>query len=320
MLDYLEQLIKEGQWEEALILAEQLVQKTDNTVEDMVRINLSLIVARAMIREHSGVITLSDHALGMASDVGNWGAFLTICHFVAFAHVSLNQRDKAKQYWLKYIENAAKFDGQHIYEIATWFNLGATSAQESDFEASVYYYEQAKKVTVARGTSRQLLGVNHALISAYTGLRQYDRVPLLLAQTLHYLRHNSDADDWVKARFFHNKVRAEFALATKRYHRARMVAERSLELAKDFPEHRYFMHMIMANVARETEQYGEMVKHLTSARISAIRARRYDFELNAAEGLYEFMQANPQSVEDSIDTVSNTLPGSWFEADDLKLW
>jgi tetratricopeptide (TPR) repeat protein len=320
MLDYLEQLIHEQKWEEALVIAEQLVQKTDNTVEDMVRINLGLIVARAMIREHSGVVTLADHAAGMATDVGNWDAYLTICHFAAFAHLSLNQLAQAKHYWLSYIDHVSKFDGNHMYEMVTWFNLGVTVAQEGKDTESVYYYEQAKKVAQIRGTKRQLLGVNHALINAYTRLRQYDKVPTLLAQTAHYLRNNSLSEDWYRARLFHFKVRAEFALATRRYLRARLVAGRCLQLATDHPEHRYFMHMILATVARDTQKHEELVRHLTSARISAIRARRYDFELTAAEGLYEFMQANPEVMETSAESVPDISPRSWFELDDLKGW
>jgi hypothetical protein len=318
MLDYLEQLTKEGQWEEALIIAEQLVQKTDNTVEDMVRINLALIAARSVIGEQTGVITLGDHAAGMAADVGNWDAYLTICHYIAFAHARLNQMAQAKQYWLNYIANMAKSDAPHPYEIVTWFNLGVMASIEADDESSAYYYEQAKKVTLQRGTERQLLGVNHALIHVYTRLRKFQQVPPLLAETLHYLRNNQGIDEWLKARFFHFKVRAEFAVATKRFTRATRVAARCLELAVDFPEHRYYMHMILANVARETHQHHDMVRHLTSARVAAIRARRYDCELTAAEGLYQFLQTNPQDSDSVQDEVSADLPMSWFEIDDPR--
>lgn len=315
MLDYLEQLIKEQKWEEVLHVAEQLVQKSDNTVEDMVRISLALIIARAMIRENSGVVTLADHALEMAVDVGDWDAYLTICHFVAFAHLSLNQVDRAKYYWISYIENKDKYVGYHLYEIVTWFNLGVTVAQLGDDAGAVYYYEQARKVTLARGMDRHLLGINHALINAYTRLKQYDKVPRLLAQTLHYLRHNQLDDRFDPAKFFHFKVRAEFALATRRFRRARLVAERCLDMKDISQEHQYLVHMILAKISRETHEFDCMVRHLTSARIAAIRARRYDYELIAAEDLYDFIQSHPSSLEIGAESLPDTLPPSWFEMD-----
>jgi tetratricopeptide (TPR) repeat protein len=319
MLDYLEQLIKERKWEEALILAEQLVQKTDNTAEDMVRINLALIIARSLTAEHAGVVTLGDHALGMAADVANWNAYLTMCHYVAFSHVSLNQLAQAQQYWLRYIENVDKYTEHHAYEISTWFNLGVSTFLMGDYESAVYYYEHAKRVTLVCGTKRQLLGVNHALISGYILLGQYDRVPRLLAQTAHYLRNNVGADEWLKAKFSHYKVRAEFALSTRRYKRARQVANRCLDLATDYPEHRYHMHMILAGVSKECDQFEEMARHLTAARVAAIRARRYDYELHAAEGLYHFMQTHPEEFLMNVEPAnSEPLPLSWFELDESE--
>jgi tetratricopeptide (TPR) repeat protein len=314
MLDYLEQLIKVDQWEEALVIAEQLLLNKDNTLEDQVRINLALITARAWLGEYSGVVLLGDHAARMAADLENWEAYLTFHHYLGHAYSVLNQWAEAKRVWLNFVETLPVYGRDHLFEVMTWFHLGLASEKENDLQSAINYYLQARRVAEKNGNGRQILGVNHALIQAYTKQGNFSLVSPLLAKAAHYLRNNQSAKDWEKARLFHLQVRASFALGTRRYRRAKLIANRALSHQGSVPIHEFHMHMILATVAKNIGTPSEMVDHYLRARVSAIRARRYDFEVDAAESLYLFMQAHPGALEMSLTELpSHELPPAWFE-------
>jgi tetratricopeptide (TPR) repeat protein len=318
MLDYLEQLIKEQQWEEALILAERLLLDQENRVEDLFRINMALVTARAALGEYAGVILLGEHSLGMAADLQAWDQYLTLCHYVGVSYSCLNQWDLAKEAWHNYINHLPLYGQDHFFEVITWFHLGLAYEVGGELEAAVKYHLKAREVAERFGTDRQLLGVNHALIHDYVKLGRFEPIPRLLAKTAHFLRKNPDAEEWGKAKLFNLQVRANFALQTKRYKRARQVALRGLNLAVNEPLHQFSFHMILASVAQATGRTGDMINHYLAARVAAIRARRYDREYDAAESLYKFMQAQPNALESSLsEMVMQDIPLAWFEMDGL---
>jgi tetratricopeptide (TPR) repeat protein len=317
MLDYLEQLIQEQKWEEALVIAEQLLLNQENTVEDQLRINLALITARAWLGEYSGVVLLGDHAARMAADLENWDAYLTFHHYLGFAYSVLNQWAEAKRAWLSYIDHLPVYGRDHPFEVTTWFHLGLAHVEESNLEAAVYHFLEARRVAERNGNGRQILGVSHALIHAYTKQGKFELVPRLLASTAHYLRNNPSAVDWDKARLSHFQVRASFALGTRRYVRARLIALRALSAPQVPLSYQYHMHMILATVAKNIGIPSQMVEHYLQARVLAIRTRRYDFEVEAAEALYLLVQSHPDAMEMSPDFISLELPFAWFEMDGL---
>lgn len=317
MLDYLEQLIKEQKWEEALVVAEHLLLNQGNTVDDQLRINLALIIARAYLGEYAGVILLGDHVARMAADLEQWESYLTLHHYLGFSHSVLDQWSEAKSAWLNYVECLERLGRSHTYEVMTWFHLGVVSEKENDLDSAIRYFHKARSVAERNRNSRQVLGVNHALIAAYTKQGKFDAVPPLLASTARYLRHNPDAADWEKARLHHLQVRASFALTTKRFHRAKRIALRALVHADAAPTQQFQLHMILATVAKHVGISSDMVEHYLRARVAAIRARRYDFEVDAAESLYHFVQANPSSLEVPLDQLgSQEIPLAWFEMEE----
>lgn len=316
MLDYLEQLIKEQKWEEALVIAEQLLLDQQNTVEDQLRINLALITARTWLGEYAGVVLLGDHAARIAADLEEWETFLTIHHYLGFSYFVLEQLLEAKKVWVRFIEHLPKVGHRHMFEVMTWFHLGIAAEKESDLNVAVSYFLKAREVAERNGNRRQVLGLNHALINAYTKLSEFHLVPPLLASAASYLRNNHDVADGQKARLYHLQVRANFALSTKRYIRAKLVATRALTHSADAPANQFNIHMILAAVAKQMGSSSEMVDHYLRARVSAIRARRYDCEVNAAESLYSFIQSHPGAFETSLsDLVSQEIPSAWFEMD-----
>jgi tetratricopeptide (TPR) repeat protein len=318
MLDYLEQLIKEQQWEEALILAERLLLDQDNRVEDLFRINMALVTARVSLGEYAGAILLGEHSLGMASDLQDWGAYLTLCHYIGVSYSCLNQWPAAREAWLNYINHLELYGQDHLFEVITWFHLGVAHEAQGDLEDAVRYHLKAREVAERCGTSRQVLGVNHAIIHDYVKLGKFDLIPELLAKTAHYLRNHPEADEWGKAKIFNLQVRANFALQTRRYERARLVALRGLSLAVNEPLHQFAFHMILASVAQATGHTAQMINHYLAARVAAIRARRYDCEYGAAESLYKFMQAQPNALEASLsEMVMQDIPLAWFEMEGL---
>lgn len=318
MLDYLEQLIKEQKWEEALVVAEQLLLNHDNGVEDQLRLNMALVIARTFLGELSGVILLGDHAARIAADLGDWNSYLTIHHYLGYAFSAIGDWEEAKRVWLNFIASLPRYGESHLFEVTTWFHLGLATERENNVDDAVRYFLQARHVAEKNDNGRQVLGVNHALIAAYTKQGKFNLVPDLLAQSARYLRHNQGEFLWRKAWLHHLQVRANFALATKRYERARLVAQRALSYPEAEPIHLYHIHMILASVAKNVGTQRELVDHYLRARVFAIKARRYDFEVDAAESLYLFVQANPNALDLSVpDLPALDLPSSWFEMDEL---
>jgi tetratricopeptide (TPR) repeat protein len=315
MLDYLEQLIQEQKWEEALVLAEQLLSTERFTVEEQLRINVALVIARASLEEHSGVILLGDHVARMATDLKNWEAYLTVHHYLGYAYGVLNQWADAKQVWLKFIDILPVYGSGHRFEVMTWYHLGIASLKENDVDSAITYYLRARAVAERNGNHRQIVGMNHALIQAYIIQGKFDPVPSLLASAAHHIRSNREAKHWNAAWQWHLQIRASFALATKRYHRAKLIAIKALNSNLSHV-HQFHMHMILASVARNQGTSNEMIKHLLCARVAAIRARRYDCEVEAADTLYQVVQVQPSALEMNFDELSkHEIPPAWFELD-----
>jgi len=290
VLEYLEKLMEERKWEEALSYAEQLLSQVEDDPKTLLRVNMALLISRQELGEFLGAQSIGQLCVKMANELEEWKLFHVSCHYLGLAHYRVGQPDLALATWFELLGHSSSATMDPELEALVRYNIGITYNQLGDLDQATKFFSSSLQVANRSGLARLAHGVRHALLGAYIKHGIVQEVPRLLAQSLHYVHSIQDASDQVdETRLWHFLIRCQFAMATHRTARARLVAHRGLKESEGHPRLAIEFNMILARIARAIGDKEGAVGHALAARIAAIACRRYDLELAAAEFMYELI-------------------------------
>lgn len=297
MIQYLEQLVEEGQYQQVLTYAETLLLSQDHSPRELLMIKAALLKARCELNEYQGALVSGRLAIRLALDLEEWDYFGTSAFLLGPVYIRLQQPEVAISTCLEYLENLHKYARALKYETTVWFNLGMSYMALGDSQEATKNMWKALEISERKHTDRDTHGIRHGLVYMLTKLGDYRPIPGLLAKCAHYLRHHPEASRAKESWFWHYIMRAEFAAVTNRVHRAEAVARRGLFLSHNLPEQQFFFYMVLARIAQKIS-LRDAARHSLAARLCAIACRRYDLESESADFLYATTKLDPNAIEE----------------------
>lgn len=298
MIEYLEKLVEDREYQKALAYAEELMLKSDQTAMELLAINTAILVCRCRLDEFYGALVPGQFCVKLARDLEAWDYYGMACSFLGVAYSRLRQFESAITSLWDYIEKIPYYKDALRFEVRTWYNLGIIYTAVGDRWNSSQALSRALEAASRSGNEREAHGIRQALIQARIESNQLELIPVLLAKCLHYLRSQPEGLDIRESRLWHFKLRAEFALATNRLGRATAVATRVLNQCEDHSLFQFYFHMLLARIAQRSGNAIEALGHCLAARIHAVRCRRFDLESTAVEFIYDVTQAEPIDLHD----------------------
>lgn len=296
MIEYLEKLLDGRENEKALAYAEQMLRDSRSTPLEMLAAQVGLLKVRCWLNQDDQAIGPGCVAIRMASELEEWDYHGLACLFLGGVYQKLRKHREAIDVLHQYFGHFHLYGTARSYQANAWYNLGLLYAASQNHKQAMQAFMKALEITEAAGWHRFAHGIRQALVEQYIRNGDVGQVPLLLAKSGHYLRHHPNELDATQSRLFHLKLRAEFAMSTKRLDRAHAVALRGLSESAKRLEHLCYFHMVLANIARQKGRPVEALGHASAAKVYASKDHRYDLESEATNLCYEVMKSNPGAL------------------------
>lgn len=293
MIEYLETLIQDREFEKALASAEQVLLNPDNTAWDLMAVYSYLCHARCKTGEFYGAQVAGQLAVKMAQELKAWDYFGYSSLWLGVCYDRLRQPDNAIATWYDYLAHLPSYRGAAKYHVIVFFNIGLVTVQTGRIEEGLNMLRKAENAANKAKDYRKAHGIRHALIDAQLRYGQLDEIPALLAKCAYYLRHNPTVTSYTQSLVWHLVLRIRYALATKRPHRALRLANRGICMTANLPAQGYhFRHL----GAQAYEQLGDLRMAMVEgvqARAAAIEARRFDLEYDVTNYIYGLLSNHP---------------------------
>jgi tetratricopeptide (TPR) repeat protein len=294
MIEYLEKLIADKEWQKALAYAEQLLLSTHNSPADVVAINCAIMTCRYFLKDYNGAVVAGQLALRLAADCREWDYYGVACLDLGASFMITGRHEQAADVFYGYLAKLSKYTAASIHEPKVWFNLGRVYSHMGDNPQSLHALRRALDAAVSLGNQRYANGIRQALADAHIQAEQFRNVPRLLAQCGRYLRENPSLPDSSESQFWYLKLRIDYLLATHRLRRASAIALLGIENYEGEPRYQFFFHMQLARIARRMGSMHDALGHSIAGRIYAAHSGRADLEAEAADLIYELTTGNSQ--------------------------
>ncbi|MFZ5823571.1 MAG: hypothetical protein ACOY94_04450 [Bacillota bacterium] len=297
MIEYLEKLVEDREYQKALDYAEQLLLDRENKQWDLMVIYSLLCQARFETGEFYGAQVAGQLAMKMAAELESWDQYGKAALWLGVCYDRLRQPENALAVWYDYLAYVPHYQEAKKHHVVVLFNMGLVAAHTGRFEEAIRMFNKAADVAHTHNDHRKVHGIRHALIDAHLKHGHLETIPSLLAKCAHYLRHNPGARDHKQSLMWHLVLRVRFALATRRPKRAKQVASRGLHMTVD-PDLMYQFRMLLAQAYEQLGDARLAMAEGVQARAVAIQARRYDFEFEITNYIYGLLSLRPDLVEE----------------------
>jgi tetratricopeptide (TPR) repeat protein len=298
-VDYLERLVSQRAFGKALVYAEHLLNNQDNDSRGLLFINYSIMCARFYLGDFEGAIASGEFTVALAKEIGEWDYHGTACLMIGASYYYLRQVDKAMVWWYQFLEHLSYYSSVARDEVLAWYNLGMGHKSLGDNGKAATAFERGLHAANRLRNDRFAHGIRHALIETHIASNNMRNVPKLLSKCASYLRHNSDALMSRESHLFHLKLRAEFALATKRFGRATAVALRGLRESEGLFEMQAYFHFLLSQIAYAKKGNIYALGHVQAARNFSIMCKRSDLESIYTTQLHTILRNNPGIIRNA---------------------
>ncbi|HYG58827.1 MAG TPA: hypothetical protein VD902_12285 [Symbiobacteriaceae bacterium] len=281
MIEYLEQLVEEKKYREALKEAERLLRITKDPHE-IVWIHVARVMSHCSLGEEKYSLAGGDAAIQMAERLGEWDAYGLLTLYVGVAYARLGQQVETARRMYDFLGKRHLYRNALKYEYNAWYNLGIANFVEGESQLGTQALINALKAAEGHGEHRHAHGVRQSLIKASLEAGLLEPIPRLLAECATYLRRNPDMPGYFRSWAYHVKMRGEHALATGRPVRARMLLAKALSGVKGQPALEFLFHALLSRIADHLDNAEWALGHALAARTCAVLSHRSDLESEAA--------------------------------------
>jgi tetratricopeptide (TPR) repeat protein len=300
MIEYLEKLTADKEWQEALTYAEHLLLTGAHSMKDMIAIQCALTASRVELGDYSGAVVAGETAVRLAGDILEWDYFGLACMDLGAAYYYLSDWDQAIYTWLEFLTALRFYDKSAQYEARVRYNLGLIQTARGDFAEGCRSMQQAVLAAERLGTEQLAHGIRLALVGSLLKAEQMQLIPRLLAQSGRYLRRHRDTIGIRESEPWHTKIRIEYTLATNRLSKARRLALRELLGSGARSDQQFAFHMILAQMAVQQGCKHEALGHFLAARSHAVQCHRQDLESEAGTAISQ-LSADGATLKHVVD-------------------
>jgi tetratricopeptide (TPR) repeat protein len=297
MIEYLERLVEERQYPEALKYAEQMLLAGDLSMRDLMVINYVLMIGRSETSQYHAALIPGQLTLRLARELEEWDYHGLACMDLSHVFSTIRQYDQACELCYEFLSHLHLYNRTSKFEFSIWDNLGIIQGRLGNAVEAVKSLKRALEVATTIEKLAYTFGTRHALIGAHLSGKDHQQIPGLLAKCLLLMRNKPELTT-LTGRLWHFVLRAEFGLATGRFDRAEKVTRHGMAMAQREQRHMYSFQMLLARIAHARGDLSEALGFALGARVYAIRCQRYDLEFEASELMYKFASNKPEVLNE----------------------
>lgn len=293
MVDYLFQLMEEGQFDKCLRLSEQTLLRGGMTLAEMAKLNLIICRCRLGLHDSYGAINSGLLAVKLARDLKEWDVLGRALLNVGTAYMGTRQYSQALQHFYGFLENVHMYSTARRFEGAIWRSIGVAHQRNLESDRAIDALNRGYKWFAKQGADHSAFSCIHDLIHTYLQLHEtdptfsLDPVSELLDQERRLARkYPTDA-------FFqgiYQYDRAAHYLRLRRYGRAMVCAMKALDICRTDFQLTSSAHMILYECSRDLGDTKQALGYALAARVEAIRGRHYDLEFVAAQAMADIIR------------------------------
>lgn len=279
-MQFLEEMIERGECTACLSAAESLLRAGGNSLSDLASINLAISRCRLRLDDYHAALAPALLARKIARDIQDYRLLGRACWVIASVYGYTHQYEQMTRACYEYFEMVPLGYSIPRDEAAIWENLGRGKLFGEAFVEAVRCFERAlEKYRLAGDSSaafRTLWWMSQALLSS----GDHARCRTVLRECLTY-SHRLPRSHWGCQAVL--LARSELAVAEGHMERAAILAHRAL--SGESKQGKYKAYMLLHRVSLYYQEYKDAIGYALAARVTALEARRYDLEYEAAEAM-----------------------------------
>jgi tetratricopeptide (TPR) repeat protein len=296
VIEYLESLVAQKEYSQALAYAEELLKNTENSIKELMKIYTAMFQSRYFLKDYQGAAEAGQLLRTAAEETSQWDAYGEACINVSTAYAALMLPERALSALYDYLAHLKDYREASRFEAMALRNIGVVQfSLDQDSEAETAFL-RTLDVTSRTGEKRQAFAARMALIEVFLKTGKLGEIPGLIAKCSHYIRHSTD-ERVAGGKVFLCKFRAMYAMATGRVHRAMLVTLRGYRGTDEYPHHQHDFHMLLAKMALLNGNITEALGHGLAARTYAAASHRADLEGQANDFLGRLSAEHPGAME-----------------------
>ncbi|HWI63951.1 MAG TPA: hypothetical protein VNT75_19115 [Symbiobacteriaceae bacterium] len=303
-MEYLFQLMEEGEFEKCLRLSEQMLLRGGMTLVEMAKLNLVICRCRLGLHDSYGAVNSGLLAVKLARDLKEWDVLGRALLNVGTAYMGTRQYDLALQNFYGYLENVHMYSAARRFEGAIWRSIGVAHQRKLEPDRAVDALNRGYKWFAKQGADHSAFSCVHDLIHTYLQMRDanpdssLDPVPDLLEKE-RQLARKYPADDFFQGIYQYD--RAAHYLRCGRYARAMVCAMKALDVCRSDHQLTSNAHMILYECSRDLGDTKQALGYALAARVEAIRGRHYELEFLAAQAMADIIRKQGTEMIRELD-------------------
>lgn len=292
MVEYLVQLMEEGEFEKCLRLSEQLLLKGGMTLAEMAKVNLVICRCRLGLQDSYGAVNSGLLAVKLARDLKEWDILGRALLNVGTAYMGTRQYDRALEHFYGYMEHVHMYETARRFEGAIWRSIGVAHQRKLESAQAVDALNRAFQWFTKQGADHSAFSCIHDLVHTHLQVRRtkgasLDLVPPLLEEERRLAR-KYPADPFFQGIYLYD--RATYYLRAKRYPRAMVCAMKVLDMSKGDHQLTSNAHIVLYECSRDLGDIKQALGYALAARVEAIRGKHYDLEFIAAQAMADIIR------------------------------
>lgn len=304
MLDVMIRLLEDGEFKKCLRLAEQLMLRGGWSLSEMATINLAICRCRLGMQDPYGAIAAGMLAVKLAKDTGEHDLLGRALLNLGTAYVGIRQYDQALQQFYTYLDFLPQYDEARRLEGAIWRHIGVTHQRKLESTQALEALNRARAWFAHRSIDYSTFACGHDMINTYLQLNETDpltsleSVKELLAQQKTLARRNP-LEPYYRgtylldlAAYYHHEGRLA---------RARVAANKALEVYKGDRVHAFHCHLVLHRCAIDKGEARQALGHALAARIQAVEGRFYELEFLASQAMADVIREQGPDMVRKLD-------------------
>lgn len=304
MLDYLWELMVQGQYARCLSLAQGELLGSADSLASLARLNYIIFFCRMQLGDPAAAVGSGMLALTLARKVGDTELEASALVNLGWAYTRGRRYEEALSYFYGYLA-LFQATGVASHQITSaWRGIGVTLSQQHRAEEAAQAFERLVPLMAETGCRIKLANAKLLLLSARLEAARSDRdrclagvLDLLRAVWVILKNEPQLTAEWASYQIH----LGQYYLLAKRHKRAMVVASRALAAYPDDKLTQYGCHMILYHAYRSMGRFTDALGHAVAARMAATDAKRYDLEFEAAERVVEVLKERGPGVVHELD-------------------
>lgn len=305
MLQYLVQMMEDGEFQKCLKHAEQQLLRGGMTLAQMATLNLVICRCRLGVNDPYGAINSGLLAIKLARDTQEWDTLGRSLLNVGTAYTGTRQFDLALHHFYSFFEHLHLYKESRRFEGAIWRSIGVAHQRKLETDRAIQALNRARHWFAKQGADQSAFSCLHDLIHTYIQMHDTKQpgsslnlvVDLLAAERA--IGAKNPSDNYFRSYYLYDQ--AAYYLRCKRIPRAIVCAMKAMEVRRGDRQLNFQANMVLCECNRELGDFKQALGYALAARVEAIQGKHYEMEFIAAQAMVELIRQQGAEVVRELD-------------------